>query len=101
MSSPAHDSQIPRDVANLHSRIDGMHDRLSELVRDAVRDALPDNPLTEDERQWVRLAIQKEAQSIKLRQAIIEKTISGLVWMVVVGFVAFIGDYVRSHIWRP
>ena len=29
-------------------------------------------PLTDEERQWVQLAIQREAQSIKLRQAIID-----------------------------
>lgn len=65
-----------------------------EVVR-AVQDTV--DPLSEDERRWVRLAIQREAQSIKLRQAIIEKTLSGLVWaaLIAVGVVVF--EYLKSH----
>jgi len=52
-------------------------------VAAAIRTADP--VLTAEEQHWVRLAIQREAQSIKLRQAIIEKTLSGLVWAGIVG----------------
>lgn len=54
-------------------------------------------PLSDDERQWVRLAIQREAQSIKLRQAIIEKTLGGLVWAAIIGFGVLLVDYAKSH----
>jgi len=58
-------------------------------------------PLTDEERQWVRLAIQREAQSIKLRQAIIEKTLGGLVWAAVVGVGYLLIDYAKNHGWKP
>lgn len=53
--------------------------------------------LSKEEHEWVKLAIQKEAQSIKLRQAIIEKTLSGLVWAVIVGAGYLILDFFKNH----
>ena len=53
--------------------------------------------LTEEEHQWVRLAIQKEAQSIKLRQAVIEKTLSGLAWSALVGLGYVFIDFLKNH----
>lgn len=53
-------------------------------VAAAIKASEPAPILADEEQQWVRLAIQKEAQSIKLRQAVIEKTISGLVWSAVI-----------------
>lgn len=53
--------------------------------------------LTEEEQQWVRLAIQKEAQSIKLRQAVIEKTLAGLVWSAVIGLGYVFLDFFKNH----
>jgi hypothetical protein len=56
--------------------------------------------LTDEEVSYVRLAIQREAQSIKLRQAVIEKTFTGLVW----AFILFSGtvllEYIKSHGWK-
>lgn len=53
--------------------------------------------LTEEEHQWVRLAIQKEAQSIKLRQAVIEKTLAGLAWSALVGLGYVFLDFFKNH----
>lgn len=53
--------------------------------------------LTDEEQQWVRLAIQKEAQAIALRKAVIEKTLSGLVWAGLVGIGYVILDFLRNH----
>jgi len=80
----------------MERRLDDLRSQLPDLVRDAVRDALPAS-LSDDELQWVRLAIQREAQSIKLRQAIIEKTITSLIWSAVVGAGLVMLDYLRSH----
>ncbi len=82
-------------------REDAQDLRISLLVRGAVREAVLEHALSPDERQWVRLAIQKEAQSIKLRQAIIEKTLTGLVWAVIVGIGVVVGDYFKNHGWKP
>lgn len=53
--------------------------------------------LSDEEARWVKMAIQREAQSIELRKAIIEKTFAGLVWAAIlsVGYV-FVG-YLRSR----
>jgi hypothetical protein len=58
----------------------------SELIADivsALHAATP--PITEDETRWVRLAIQQQCQRAKFRQAVIEKTLAGLVWAAIVG----------------
>lgn len=73
---------------------------ISRLIRGAVREAVLEHSLTQDERQWVRLAIQKEAQSIKFRQAVIEKTTAGLVWALLAGLGVVILEYLKSHGWK-
>jgi hypothetical protein len=54
-------------------------------------------PLSDEETRWVKMAIQKEAQSIELRKAIIEKTLSGLVWFAIVGIGYLFVDFLRNH----
>ena len=56
-----------------------------------------DDHLTDEERQWVRLAIEAEARKIKFRDAVIEKTLSGLVWAGLVGFGYIVIDFLKSH----
>ena len=53
--------------------------------------------LSEDEQRWVRMAIQREAQSIRLRQAIIEKTLSGLIWAAFVAVGLLFIDFAKNH----
>jgi hypothetical protein len=53
--------------------------------------------LSEDEERWVKMAIQKEAQSIELRKAIIEKTLIGLVWAFFIGAGYVLLDFLRGH----
>lgn len=53
--------------------------------------------LSEDEQRWVRLAIEKEAQSIKLRQAVIEKSLASLLWSALVGGGYIVLDFLRNH----
>lgn len=55
------------------------------------------NELTEEERQWVRLAIAAEARKIKFRDAVIEKTLAGLAWAFVVGIGYLLYDFLRNH----
>lgn len=60
-----------------------------------------DTSLSNDEQQWVKLAIKKEAQSIALRNAIIEKTLSGLAWAGIVGLFYMFVEWAKSHGYRP
>jgi hypothetical protein len=50
-----------------------------------------------EEHQWVKLAIKKEAQSIAVRQAIIEKSLASLVW----AGMCFIGLLIWNYIQNP
>lgn len=70
----------------------------AQLIAD-LKAALQTAPsqLTEEEQAWVRLAIQKEAQSIALRKAIIEKTLTGLIWSAIVGCGYVFLDFLRNH----
>ena len=64
-------------------------------IADVLASSSP--PLTEEEQQWVRMAIQREAQSIALRKAIIEKTLGSLVWSAIVGIGYLSIDYLKTH----
>lgn len=53
--------------------------------------------LSDDEVRWVKLAIHKQEQSIRLRQAIIEKTFAGLVWSGIVALGYIVIDFAKNH----
>jgi hypothetical protein len=72
-------------------------DERLELIKDLTEALKSSSHLTEEEQQWVRLAIRKEAQSIKLREAIIEKTLVGLVWMGILGVVYILKEFLFAH----
>lgn len=82
----------------------GDFNALVRAVQEAINHGISNQMLSEEERIWVRLAIAREAQSIRLRQAIIEKTLTGLIWMVVLGVLGVSGglimDYLRAHGWK-
>ena len=71
----------------------------AQLIADltAALQAVPRNELTEEEMQWVRLAIAAEARKIKFRDAVIEKSLTGLVWSVIVGAGYVFVDFLRNH----
>ena len=72
----------------------------SELVADLALalQTFPIAPqLSDEELQWVRLAIKREAQSIALRQAIIEKTIAGLAWFFICAIGYLVVDFANNH----
>lgn len=72
----------------------------AEEVAVAIAKAMSKNPQTEyppEHAQWVELAIKRQAQSIKLRDAIIEKSISGLIWMAILGLLLIIREWLNNH----
>lgn len=69
-------------------------------VSEAIRLRVTDKQLTDNEAQWVRLAIQKEVQTIAFRKAVIEKTLSALVWSVIVGVALLLLDGLKAHGWK-
>jgi hypothetical protein len=74
-----------------------MEDR-AQFIADLVAALKADDScLSADEQQWVRLAIVRQEQSIKVRQAIIEKSLAGLVWSAVVGVGFLFVDFLKGH----
>ena len=72
----------------------------SELVADlalALQTSHIAPQISDEELQWVRLAIKREAQSIALRQAIIEKTIAGLAWFFICAIGYLVVDFANNH----
>lgn len=56
-----------------------------------------ESELTDEERQWVRLAIEAESRKIRFRDAVIEKSLAGLVWAALVGIGYILLDFLRNH----
>jgi hypothetical protein len=56
--------------------------------------------LTEEEHQWVKLAISAEARKIRFRDAVIEKSLAGLVWAAIVGVGYVFLDFLKNHGFR-
>ncbi len=74
-------------------------DELKQILHEVVAEVVEAHPLSDDEVQWVRLAIKAEAERAALRKAIIEKSLSGLFWLSLVSAGGWIADYVARH-WR-
>ncbi len=62
---------------------------LQEAIQSAILEASKQNiysaQLSEEEHRWVKLAIQAEADKIRFRKAVIEKTLAGLIWLAIIG----------------
>jgi hypothetical protein len=72
---------------------------LISLLKEAISEYAEAHPLSADETQWVRMAIKAEADRAKLRKAIIEKSLAGLVWVALLTGGGWLVDYVASH-WK-
>ena len=71
---------------------------VAELA-DAIHGARP--VLSDEELRWVKLAIEKEGLSIRLRRAIIEKTLAGLVWAGLAGLLYMFVGWATTHGYKP
>lgn len=67
---------------------------IAEVV-DVVRTSSPQ--LSDEELQWVRLAIEAESRKIRFRDAVIEKTLGGLIWSAIVGLGYIALDFLKNH----
>ena len=72
---------------------------LLELLKEVISEVIEQHPLTDDEVQWVRLAIQEQARKAAFRQAVIDKTLLGLLSSGILWAMYQIVDVVRNH-WR-
>jgi hypothetical protein len=76
------------------------HELVLEITH-ALACSQPAPQLTDEEVQYVKLAIQREAQSIELRKAIIEKTITGLIWLALLGLGGIFLEWAKAHGFKP
>ena len=89
-------------VTALESVVNTRNEMMREAIQSAVREAMPTALLTDDEHQWVKLAIQREAQAISFRRAVISHTTTGLIWAAIVGIGIIIREYAIAHgMWKP
>ena len=56
-----------------------------------------DTCLNREEQQWVKNAIKAQNDMERLRKAIIEKTLAGLIWAAILGLGYLIVDFFRNH----
>lgn len=78
-------------------RRSGTHEHLVNSIITALKVHYQPPCLTEEEQQWVRLAIEDQKDRAKMRKAIIEKSLAGLVWSGLVGLGIIILDYMKAH----
>ncbi len=89
-------------VTALEATVRTRNEMMREAIKDAVREAMPSSLMSDDEYRWVKLAIQREAESATFRRAVIEKTFIGLVWAGIVALGFMVRDYAIAHgMWRP
>jgi len=74
-------------------------EELVALLKDAIKQASEENPLSDEEIKWVRLAIENEAKKSEFRKAIIEKSLGGLAWAALCGIGYLILEFVKTH-WK-
>ena len=56
-----------------------------------------DTCLDAEEQQWVKNAIKAQNDMERLRKAIIEKTLAGLIWAAILGLGYLLVDFFRNH----
>jgi 20S proteasome alpha/beta subunit len=74
-------------------------EELIALLKDAIKQASEEHPLSDEEVKWVRLAIENEAKKSEFRKAIIEKSLGGLAWAALCGIGYLILEFVKTH-WK-
>jgi hypothetical protein len=89
-------------LARTDAEVERLRVEMPQIIKTAVREAVPEVILSADEQRSLRLLIQRQEQGIKLRQAIIEKSLTALMWAAIVGVAVVIKEYMIAHgMWRP
>ena len=74
-------------------------DELLALLKEVIAEVVESHPLTDEEVQWVRLAIQEQARKAAFRQAVIDKTLMGLLSAGIMWACYQALDLIRTH-WK-
>lgn len=72
-------------------------EELLEVVKAAIAEDREAHPLSDEEINWVRLAIKAQVERAELRKAIIEKTLATLVWAALAGMGYYFVEWFSTH----
>lgn len=72
---------------------------LVALLKEVITEVVEAHPLTDDEVKWVRMAIEAEAKRAAFRQAVIDKTLIGLLSALGIGIVMYAVEMFKNH-WK-
>lgn len=100
MTSDDERERVWRAIEANGVRIDDLRDTMRETITEAVKDSMPKALLTDDEHRYVQTAIKREAQKLAFRQSVIDKTLTGFVWALVVGLGVMVKEYLVAHGWK-
>lgn len=87
-------------IHNLETTVGERAEVMVDTIKAAVQEAMPKALLTDKQLQWVEMAIEREAQSIAFRRAVIEKSLLVVIGIIAVGAAALLKDAFMTHIWR-
>ena len=74
-------------------------EELVAILKEVINESVESHPLSDEEVEWVRLAIQEQVRRAKFRQAVIDKTLIGLMSAALLWLGSRIVDIVMAH-WK-
>ena len=74
-------------------------EELKNLLKEVINETVEQRPLSDEEIQWVRLAIEAEARKAAFRKAVIEKTFVGLMSSALIGLCLYAAEFFKNH-WK-
>lgn len=85
-------------TAAVEKRMDQVVDDLPDKMAKALREAVASLPMpSEEEREYLRLATRAAARREKLQQAVIDKTLTALVWFLLAGAATTLWILVKEY----
>ena len=70
-------------------------------IAQAIRTRSTDTTLNDDEVRALKLLIKRQEQSIALRQSIIEKSLTSLIWSAIIGAGYILLGWATQHGYKP
>jgi hypothetical protein len=78
---------------------------MRDIIRDSVQAALPHTMPSAKQLEWLDMLIAREAKKAAFQQAIIDKTVTALVWSALAGLGLVLWtmfkEYAQAHGWKP
>ncbi len=90
------DEEARQDARDLHISL-LVRGAVNEAVTKAIEEYMP----KPEEREFLALAVRRAARREQLQQAIIEKSLAGLVWAAILFLGVVFFEYISDHGWKP